>query len=114
MEDEEWEIGLGVSLPVTMEREVIVIHVSEADDAGWFRVRRGPDSVAAYKAVAELEQPEQTKSPFEWTLLGNTGLEVKVTQLPDAQWGLPVRSGPVRIGVRRAIPDAAAHSARAS
>ena len=94
------EIGLDVTLCIRVGEGVIAVRIEPQDAPGWFRVRRGPDSLAVHRAEEEKIQPDQLSAPWEWADLGNTGLQVKVTQWPAAEFpDVPV--GDIRIGVRR-------------
>ena len=97
-DDDTMEFGLGVSLAVRDAdgKGVTVLSIEALDAPGTFRVRRGETSLDAYRAETRLVRMDRLGDPFEWGPLADTGLEVKINQMPPEYRDL-------RIGVRRAV-----------
>lgn len=104
-EPEQAEIGvleLGMSLAVVLPEDegVAVVHMVATDPPGHFRLRRGEGLEAAYRADEEEIMVDPAAAPWEWAVLRETGLEVKLVSMPKGGFAGQVEDGPLRVAVR--------------
>lgn len=92
----------GMSVASAVDGGVVVVHFDLTDPVGTFRIRRGANLQEAYAAQEEQVHPEAETVPWEWAVLADSGLEVKLLSAPG--WGdNGIEDGPLRVAVRPRI-----------